>query len=270
VAAAVMGTVDAGAEVAVGAVAGTVKSAWWLLKFHLKLRYGSNEDREEVVKEAKDGFTKLVGTGKSQVHLLGMGLKDPGAVIEGAQIAGVRQATQTTVRAGIEAALVVEGSVALAGKAKTLVRGGGNPAGEAEFLFRGTTEGYPGSPALQRLGVTPTSTDPAVATIFAVEASNFGKGVVQIAPRGLVPTIEGNVLAALEAEIGVELLPLEFAKRARPVSVDVARGTLREMGIDIPERIPDKAHLDAALRSRSQMSAEQIREFQRRVQEKSR
>lgn len=144
-------------------------------------------------------------------------------------------------------------------------------AGEAvlsassRFLFRGTTEGFPGSAALQKLGLTPASTDPVVATLFATEAANSGTGVVLMAGRSGLPTVPGNVLAALEAEVGVVLSPAQFAERATSVSLETARSALSRLGVQIPARIADKAALDAALRSTPRLSSEQVAEFVRLV-----
>jgi RHS repeat-associated protein len=136
---------------------------------------------------------------------------------------------------------------------------------EESFLFRGTTVGFEGSPALQRIGVTPTSTDPAVATLFATEASRFGEGVVLLAPRSAVPTIPGNVLAALEAEVGVALKPVEFAARAQSVNLAEARAVLQQLGVELPAQVGGKAVLDATLRSSGRLTPEQIAEFVRAV-----
>ena len=76
----------------------------------------------------------------------------------------------------------------------------------ATAFFRGTSEGFAGSPTLQKIGVTPASTDPVVATIFAIEAENYGRGVVHIASRidlAGVEILKGNVLAHLEREVGI-------------------------------------------------------------------
>jgi hypothetical protein len=137
-------------------------------------------------------------------------------------------------------------------------RGGG-------ALFRGTTEGYPGSPALQRIGITPTTTDPVVGTLFGIEASNSGRGVLLLAPRSGVPTGPGNVLATLEAEVGVELAPAVFAQRAQSIPLSAAQDALRRMGINLPSRIADKAALDQALRNSPRLSAAQIEQFLRLV-----
>ncbi|WP_435125545.1 ricin-type beta-trefoil lectin domain protein [Actinacidiphila sp. bgisy144] len=106
-------------------------------------------------------------------------------------------------------------------------------------VFRGTTKGFEGSPGTQRVGITPTSSDPGVATIFATHSEQFGESVVQIAtPEDLagVPTYEGYISS--EAEVGVELSPGEFARRASiEIPASAAREILADMGISIPSRI---------------------------------
>ncbi len=49
-------------------------------------------------------------------------------------------------------------------------------------LFRGTTEGFPGSPAVQRFNITPASVDPVVATIFGIQSKSKGNAVVAYGP----------------------------------------------------------------------------------------
>ena len=111
------------------------------------------------------------------------------------------------------------------------------------YYFRGTSEGFPGSSSLQRIGVTPASTDPAVATTFATESEQFGPGIVYIATEEDLAGVEitgGNVRAALESEVGVWIQPSEFAERASlSVSASDARAILAGMGIDIPGVIAD-------------------------------
>ncbi|MFJ5304863.1 SpvB/TcaC N-terminal domain-containing protein [Streptomyces sp. NPDC088350] len=111
------------------------------------------------------------------------------------------------------------------------------PGGPA--LFRGTTRGYAGSPGTQRVGITPTTTDPGVATVFGTHAEAFGQSVVQIAQPGDlvgVATHEGYI--ASELEVGVELSPTEFAARASvEIPTNTARTILQKMGIDIPGRV---------------------------------
>jgi hypothetical protein len=106
-------------------------------------------------------------------------------------------------------------------------------------VFRGTTKGFDGSAGTQRVGVTPTSSDPGVATIFATHAQQFGDAVVQIATPGDIAGVEtfpGYI--ASEAEVGVDMSPAEFASRASmEIPVGVAREILSRMGIGIPSRI---------------------------------
>src|SRR5205823_4767780 len=93
----------------------------------------------------------------------------------------------------------------------------GGSGESAPTLFRGTSVGWAGSQALQRLAMTPATLDPAIATIFATESSNFGTSAMHIAlPQALkgAQVVEGNVLAGLEREVGVALTPTEFAARA--------------------------------------------------------
>ncbi len=46
------------------------------------------------------------------------------------------------------------------------------------YVFRGSTEGFVGNPVLQRLGISPTSIDPVVATTFAAEGASRGANPV--------------------------------------------------------------------------------------------
>jgi RHS repeat-associated protein len=153
----------------------------------------------------------------------------------------------------------------LAGGGLGLRLGGGR---RAPFLFRGTSEGYPGGPGLQKAGRTPASTDPIVATIFATESSNYGRGVVHIAsPTDLagVKMFEGNTLRVLEREIGVGLRPSEFAQRAGlTITAGEARAILAEMGVKLPGRISPSSALDV-LRTAPRLTQRQINDFVRRA-----
>jgi len=137
-------------------------------------------------------------------------------------------------------------------------------SGEGATLFRGTSAGYPGSAALQKIGIAPASTDPGIATLFAIESGNYGAGVVHIAtPQALrgVTIGPGNVLAAIEREVGVELTPAQFAARSHTITAAESRALLEKMGIYTPPSIADKAALDAAVRSSTPMTAEQIQTY---------
>ncbi|HEU5383588.1 MAG TPA: RHS repeat-associated core domain-containing protein [Ktedonobacteraceae bacterium] len=136
-------------------------------------------------------------------------------------------------------------------------------------LFRGTSPGYPGGANAQRLGVTSTSTDPVVATTFAVNAeTQYGAGVLHIALPGDLEGVkisEGNVLANLEQEVGVWILPQEFADRASiTIDASTARDILADMGIDISGRV-SLSNLSDTLRNLPRLSVEQIEAFIRAI-----
>jgi RHS repeat-associated protein len=139
-------------------------------------------------------------------------------------------------------------------------------AAEAEtYYFRGTTEGYAGNPSLQRIGITPTSTDHLVSTVFATEAEAYGNGVLHIASgadlKG-VNILEGNVLANLEKEVGIDLAPSEFAQKSSiNISAKDARGILKEMGYNLPESIYSKEQLNSVLKNSPRLSQEEIQTF---------
>lgn len=135
-------------------------------------------------------------------------------------------------------------------------------------LFRGTSAGYEGSLGLQRIGITPASTDPAIATLFATESANFGEGVVHIASPGALRGVtvgQGNVLAASEREVGVELLPSQFEARSQTITAAQSREVLEGMGIKLPAQIADKAALDAAVRASTPMTPAQIQAYLKAV-----
>ena len=134
----------------------------------------------------------------------------------------------------------------------------------AKYLFRGTSKGYPGSRASQILNTTPTSTDPAVATAFAVQAKNYGEGTLQIAlPVDLKGIkVETNVLYELEREVGVGISPMEFSKKINlQITADQARGILKEMGINVPASIPTTKNISEVLRDIPKLKQDQIDKF---------
>ena len=139
----------------------------------------------------------------------------------------------------------------------------GGDGGEREkYYFRGTTEGYEGNASLQRLGITPASTDPLVSTLFATEAEQYGKGVVYIASTNDLKGVtisEGNVLSDLEREVGINILPKDFSDRASiEISSQDARNILKDMGYSLPNNIYDKSHLNSMLKSTPRLNADEI------------
>ncbi|MGK5732408.1 putative T7SS-secreted protein [Streptomyces sp. URMC 124] len=131
-----------------------------------------------------------------------------------------------------------------------------------EHLFRGTTPNFEGSQGTQKWGITPTSTDPGVATAFATHSEQFGEAIVLGVPRSSlegIPSHHGYIAA--EAEVGVELSASELAQRATfTISAAKAREILSGMGVDIPRRI-GIGDLDQLLRDIPKLSPEQINRF---------
>jgi RHS repeat-associated protein len=141
-------------------------------------------------------------------------------------------------------------------------------AGCDPSLFRGTSEGYAGSPNMQRVGVTPTSTDPAVATVFATQSEQYGNGVVHIARPEDVAGVHRYPpsLGGLESEVPLDMSPTEFADRAsHTIPVSQARQILDDMGISVPQQVTNNQALDAWLHQRTPMTDAQIGEFIRRA-----
>jgi hypothetical protein len=137
------------------------------------------------------------------------------------------------------------------------------------FLYRGTTRGWPGNDASREENRTCATTDPLVATVFAVHCRNFGAAVVHVFDsRGYQIVESTNCLADIEAEVLVESNPLDFAVAAvRTIEVDEAIEILDGMGFKIPTRLPASAvQLTRFLeveRDR-RLQPEQIAEFNRR------
>ena len=133
------------------------------------------------------------------------------------------------------------------------------------YVFRGTSEGFPGNPALERLGISPASVDPFVATVFGVESkTKGGNGVVLYGSQEGFgnPAVElGNVRRTLEREVSVGLTPTEFAAAApNSISVDRARQILQEIGFNIPSTLnSDEAR--NLLENTPKLSPKQIQEF---------
>ena len=60
------------------------------------------------------------------------------------------------------------------------------------YLYRGTTVGWPGNTCLQEQQITCTTTDPLVATLFAIECRNHGRAVILAARRDLFEELIGS------------------------------------------------------------------------------
>ncbi|NEW47116.1 DUF6531 domain-containing protein [Nocardia cyriacigeorgica] len=133
-------------------------------------------------------------------------------------------------------------------------------------LFRGTTTGYEGSPGTQRVGITPTSTDPGVATIFAIHSERFGESVVQIARSSDLTGVERySGYIPSEAEVGLGMSPSEFASRASiEIPASAARSILSDIGISLPNSIGID-DLTPLLRDTPKLTPGQINQFVERA-----
>lgn len=132
-------------------------------------------------------------------------------------------------------------------------------------VFRGTTRGYSGGGS----GVTFTSTDPAVATVFAVQKRGLGTPVLEIARTAdlaHVPRLPSTSpsLAKIEAEIIFDISPTEFSKLATQVPLDEAVRALNEMGVRVPSNAP-LSDVSSVLRELQKLNQSQIDDFLRAV-----
>lgn len=142
---------------------------------------------------------------------------------------------------------------------------------EAEYLFSGTTRGWLGNDALQRERVTCTTTDPLVATLFALECRNWGSAaILTIHAPDLLPEEQSerdNFFAVIESAVNLRITPAEFEKRAELIlDVDQALDLLHEMGFTgLPLRFPNRQSLQIALEEShnlgQRLSREQIHHF---------
>lgn len=119
------------------------------------------------------------------------------------------------------------------------------------YLYRGTTAGWPGNRTLQEEQITCTTTDPLVATLFAIECRNHGRAIILAANRGLFHGLMAprNHFFEFESAINLKISPLQFSGIAtRSLEVDESLAILREIGFDdVPIRLRDKAALRAEL-----------------------
>ncbi len=119
--------------------------------------------------------------------------------------------------------------------------------------------------------ITPASTDPAVATTFAIECKNHGVGVVQVISEETlkakgIAIKGGNYLKSFEAEVGVSVAPLEFARSANyTIPVSVSRQILKDMGIYISARFGNTTSMGKFIRATPKLNKAQIIEYISRV-----
>ncbi len=146
--------------------------------------------------------------------------------------------------------------------------------GHPDYYYRGTTRGWPGNPVLQALEITCVTTDPLVATLFALECRNHGQAAVLVAARGQYLVAEENYFALEESAVNLRVLPLEFERTADVVlDVDTALSILSSLGFSpLPIQVP-RSQLDHAIRISfamgQRLTIRQIREFNHLMLESS-
>jgi len=118
------------------------------------------------------------------------------------------------------------------------------------YLYRGTTEGWPGNKVLQEEQITCTTTDLLVAALFAIKGRNHGPAVILAAQGSLFAELVAppNHFAVIESAVNLRIRPIQFAKQAEMVlNVDEVLEFLREIGFEIPVRLRDHEALREAL-----------------------
>jgi hypothetical protein len=122
-----------------------------------------------------------------------------------------------------------------------------------------------GNPGPQELRLTPTSRDPLVATLFALNCVRFGKAIVQICDRGSVADLihPGNTLNELEREVVIGVAPAEFTERfvVDELPVSLTRQTLAEFGYELPVSIANNDVLNWWLCNTPRLSHHDIARF---------
>jgi hypothetical protein len=134
---------------------------------------------------------------------------------------------------------------------------------ESGYVFRGTTRGYPGGGS----GVTFTSRDPAVATVFAAQKRHLGTPVIEIARKGdlaHIPRLPSTspTLAKIEAEIIFDLAPSEFSRLATQIPLNDAILALNRMNVRVPSNVP-LSDVSSVLRELQKLEPNQIEQFLR-------
>jgi hypothetical protein len=140
---------------------------------------------------------------------------------------------------------------------------------KCNWLFRGTTLGYPGSTNTQISGVLPSSWDPGVATVFATDSDRFsGQGVVVVVPVSKVQdVVKLRGIIPQEAEVGLKMTAADFERRSTiTIPLKRAREILRGIGIRVPMRIATADLNTTLLYDVPKLSPEQIEQFVREAQ----
>lgn len=134
---------------------------------------------------------------------------------------------------------------------------------EEIYYFRGTSVGYQGNHP--EVG-TPVSTDPIVATIFAVHSNQFEEsGIVYIATNEDLAGLAigpGNYFRKIEHELWVFTTPEDFAQRASiSISSSEARNIAISLGVNVSSRISSPGDVRYEIDNTRRLSQNEIRSF---------
>jgi len=138
---------------------------------------------------------------------------------------------------------------------------------EVDYYFRGTTEEYLGGAHTIELGITSTTTQPGVATVFAMvsETTFGGEGVVYIFSANGLANIRpagGNVLAPLEFEEGFHILPNQLEQLSMlKITDEEAQAILSTMGFALTDTIIAQEYLSFSLWQLIPLTKTQISQF---------
>lgn len=111
------------------------------------------------------------------------------------------------------------------------------------YLFRGTSPEFIGSSGARQTAVSAT-TDPFVATIFALEAKGqAGKGILHFGGKSNYGNFQsGNWHAVREREVGLNMKSPDFAQKSPySITVEQSKKILDDMGFSVPNRINSKS-----------------------------
>ena len=145
--------------------------------------------------------------------------------------------------------------------------------GSGLYLFRGTLPSAAYATPYQGLGVTPTSIDPIVATLFACRYLMEGPAVVLLALKAdFRELLDGPNLASFshECAVNIELPPHEFESRCQHrVSAQDSHSVLDQLGYRLPSKLPDLGALSQALLQSGRMTLEDIVQYVERCRQLS-
>jgi len=131
-------------------------------------------------------------------------------------------------------------------------------------LFRGTTLGFKGGKQTIKAAVTPTSSNPAVSTLYAIFNKNNhgGEAIVEIGKiKELTEFIQGSGLLKHDREVMLKMLPEVFSKNSLSITADESFKILKEMGVDISKTVKDTPTFDRMLKEIPNFTDDQVVEF---------